>query len=488
MQATWRTVRVFISSTFRDMHAERDHLVKVVFPALRERLEKYRIHLVDIDLRWGITEEESQHDRVLDLCLQQIDECRPYFVGILGERYGWVPSSFSEEAASKYGWVQYHTGRSVTELEILYGVLNDPQMRRRAFFYFRAPAFIEELDAQHRQVFCEGPTKEELETLSPEEAEARAGDRRQKLADLKERTRQSTCPVMDGYPAKWDPQAFDRPTRTNGRLVGLEQFGRRIQDQLWEAIKAEHDLPEVPPVETLAERDPLAEEAAFHEAFMESRLRVYVGREEVQHHLVEFADSEATVPCLVTGPSGSGKSAALARFVRDYAVRRREALVIPHFVGPGATSLRQILRRLWGLEKGTGPICRNGPEDASHKLDLSPFPVGGQGASRNGVRRCGRFLGCRRSPSRRSPAAPHLASLGRSPASRHPLHRSPRPGLPTSPFPMPLEHLLVVRLPRGRAALRARSASRPRLSRKRNEGGGRGQSTPFSRKRQEGGG
>ena len=24
-------------------------------------------------------------------------------------------------------------------------------------------------------------------------------------------------------------------------------------------------------------------------------------------------------------------------------------------------------------EKGTGPICRNGPEGAAHKLDLSPF-------------------------------------------------------------------------------------------------------------------
>ena len=39
MSGTWKTVRVFISSTFRDMHAERDHLVKVVFPALREELE-----------------------------------------------------------------------------------------------------------------------------------------------------------------------------------------------------------------------------------------------------------------------------------------------------------------------------------------------------------------------------------------------------------------------------------------------------------------
>ncbi|MBI4473319.1 MAG: DUF4062 domain-containing protein [Acidobacteria bacterium] len=30
--------RVFISSTFRDMHAERDHLVRFVFPRLREQL------------------------------------------------------------------------------------------------------------------------------------------------------------------------------------------------------------------------------------------------------------------------------------------------------------------------------------------------------------------------------------------------------------------------------------------------------------------
>lgn len=28
----WKTVRIFISSTFNDMHAERDYLVKSVFP------------------------------------------------------------------------------------------------------------------------------------------------------------------------------------------------------------------------------------------------------------------------------------------------------------------------------------------------------------------------------------------------------------------------------------------------------------------------
>ena len=110
----WQDVRVFISSTFRDMEAERDYLVKRVFPQLRERLLPYRIHLIDIDLRWGITPEEAENDRVLDLCLQQIDDCRPFFVGILGERYGWVPNRIMLPDEPEYGWIQGMTGKSVT--------------------------------------------------------------------------------------------------------------------------------------------------------------------------------------------------------------------------------------------------------------------------------------------------------------------------------------------------------------------------------------
>src|SRR4051812_25114640 len=103
MPRLWKTVRVFISSTFRDMHAERDHLVKMVFPALRERLGKYRVYLDDIDLRWGVTREQAENDQVAALCLKLADECQ-VLLGLLGERYGWVP----DEAR----------GVSLTELEM----------------------------------------------------------------------------------------------------------------------------------------------------------------------------------------------------------------------------------------------------------------------------------------------------------------------------------------------------------------------------------
>src|SRR5271155_3503763 len=110
MAASWKMVRVFISSTFRDMHAERDHLVKVTFPALREQLRPYRVELYDIDLRWGITEDEAKNDKVLGLCLDQVNECRPFFLALLGHRYGWVPAQVSEETQRRFPIVKRFPG------------------------------------------------------------------------------------------------------------------------------------------------------------------------------------------------------------------------------------------------------------------------------------------------------------------------------------------------------------------------------------------
>ncbi|MBN2576809.1 MAG: DUF4062 domain-containing protein [Deltaproteobacteria bacterium] len=88
----WKTVHVFVSSTFNDMHAERDYLVKEVFPELRDWCEERKLRLVDIDLRWGVSEADATHNqRVVEVCLQNIDRCRPFFLCFLGQRYGWIP-------------------------------------------------------------------------------------------------------------------------------------------------------------------------------------------------------------------------------------------------------------------------------------------------------------------------------------------------------------------------------------------------------------
>ena len=139
------TVRVFVSSTFRDMGAERDELVKRTFPALRQLCESRGVTWGEVDLRWGITEEQKAEGRVLPICLAEIASSRPYFIGLLGQRYGWVPTAIEGAALENEPWLAECAGRSVTELEILHGVLNDPAMASHAFFYLRDPAYAEGL-------------------------------------------------------------------------------------------------------------------------------------------------------------------------------------------------------------------------------------------------------------------------------------------------------------------------------------------------------
>jgi hypothetical protein len=80
----WENVYVFASSTFNDMHAERDYLVKQVFPRLAEWCQRRKLRLIDIDLRWGVTQHDTtQHKRVVQVCLERIDACRPFFLCLL---------------------------------------------------------------------------------------------------------------------------------------------------------------------------------------------------------------------------------------------------------------------------------------------------------------------------------------------------------------------------------------------------------------------
>src|SRR5205814_1527799 len=161
----------------------------------------HRVELYDIDLRWGITEDEAKNDKVISLCLDQVDECRPFFLAFIGHRYGWVPGQVPEETRRRFPFVTLYPGVRVTELEL-------------------------------------------------------------------------------------------RP-------------------------------------ETAAEVDPLDAEADLHERFLELRTRIYIGREDLYRRLHDFALADGEVPLLLTGESGLGKSAALARFVRDFREGHPDSFVLP---------------------------------------------------------------------------------------------------------------------------------------------------------------
>ncbi len=324
MPNQFRVIRVFVSSTFRDMHAERDELILRIFPQLRKLCESRGVTWSEVDLRWGITEEQSQRGEVLPICLAEIQRCRPYFIGLLGERYGWVPDEISPELIEQEPWLKEHLHHSVTELEILHGVLNDPLMADRALFYFRDPAFIDALPVDEQADYLELPTAEEIAIYGQPEVERRAEERRQKLASLKERIREyggkSGNDACEDYA---NPQAL-------GGLI-LRDF-TEIIERLY------------PPG---SEPDPLDREAMDHEAFAQSRARVYIGRQSYYDRLDEHARGDGP-PLVVLGESGAGKSALLSNWALRYRAAHPDELLLLHFIGatPYSADWAAMLRRV----------------------------------------------------------------------------------------------------------------------------------------------
>jgi NACHT domain. len=91
-----KTFRIFVSSTFSDLKAERDALQRFVFPRLRELCTSRGARFQAIDLRWGVSEEAGLDQRTMSICLGEIERCqrvtpRPNFIVLLGDRYGWRP-------------------------------------------------------------------------------------------------------------------------------------------------------------------------------------------------------------------------------------------------------------------------------------------------------------------------------------------------------------------------------------------------------------
>jgi nephrocystin-3 len=291
-------IRVFISSTFRDMQAERDHLLKKVFPELRQLCRKRNVVFTEIDLRWGVTEEEAKQGKITRICLDEVDRCRPYFIGILGNRYG---SSLDLQTAEsdpdllqKYPWIEQALASqcSLTEIEIIYAALINPSVANSAFFYF-----------------CEdrGLTEQFDDVNSS------------RLAVLKERIRQSGLPV----------RIYSTP----------ESLGQQVWKDWQYVIDQRYPDDQIP--------TPLDQQRKAHEAFASTHYRFYIENSEALKRLDEHVTNEEA-PLVISGKSGIGKSALLANWSDRYRGQNPNAFLITHYMGAVATGSDHLslLRRV----------------------------------------------------------------------------------------------------------------------------------------------
>ena len=287
MSDRWTKVRVFVSSTFKDMHAERDWLVRFVFPRLRQHLLPLRVHLTEIDLRWGVASDQD----VVDACCEIIDECRPHFVCILGGRYGVTRPDL---------------GHSVTAEEIRYAVLDyDQREDDCCHFYFRDDATTLSMVGEQDWEFRDQPGSD--------------SDRR--LAELKQAISAAGFrPVT--YKATWDASV--------GRLVGLSAFGEQVYRDLARAI--EKDLSTRASSSYPQDSSQGSDGAAS--VFVADRRDGFVlgSRATLIAHMEDAVHHGSGYLC-ITGPAGSGKSALLAHLTEKYESSTSSVACIQHFVG-----------------------------------------------------------------------------------------------------------------------------------------------------------
>lgn len=82
------SVRIFVSSTFTDMLAEREIIATKVAPRVARLCDSIGVVCNFVDLRWGVTKEDVDSDRGVYHCLESV-KASDIMLLLVGSRYGW---------------------------------------------------------------------------------------------------------------------------------------------------------------------------------------------------------------------------------------------------------------------------------------------------------------------------------------------------------------------------------------------------------------
>jgi tetratricopeptide (TPR) repeat protein len=355
---SWHTQPIFISSTFLDMQIERDFLRDIVFPELEEILLQKKIHIEPVDLRWGIdsTSEISQREKelqILKVCLDEIDRCRPFMIIILGNRYGSIlPEAYLQIAAEEKGIVLSNPEKSVTALEIEYGIFHKPDVPVNCFFYFREIPDLNSLPAME-QVFFDDRLNED----------AHIRTRFLHLEAIKDRIRKE-------YPDRCRTYSLCLSDK-NKQMLDLQALQQMIiADLKGDLVKIGEQIEISPELNWQ-----INAKKAF-EFFVQHKTRDFTGRSDLLFQLKNAALSKSTSAarflCL-TGESGTGKSSIMAMLSQHLA--EADCLLLPYAAGMTSGNDLDAIIRFWSrlLASSLNPESPDpleGLQTLSEKLEI----------------------------------------------------------------------------------------------------------------------
>lgn len=304
------------------MQAERDYLVKKIFPAVRSEFRRRNVDLTVLDLRWGITEEESKSGKVIEICMDEISRTRPFFIGLIGGRYGWVPtaaeSNFDERLYNRFPHVRegLAQGKSITEMEMLYGVLDYPEQTYSHFFI--------------------RPLRSVPKKFLDKKGSANAV-KREKLKDaVRKAAAEGKCSVAD--------------------YTSLKQLGKMVTEALMTTLNTLY-----PAEEEMSRMDLIM---SNHDAAVARLRKIYVPRTtSVNESLID--DDEKVI--ILEAPAGAGKSTFVANYWRKgltTSPKCKQYIAVHTMIGNEINSAEMCRRAL------VYELCRNFSELETPDLNI----------------------------------------------------------------------------------------------------------------------
>jgi hypothetical protein len=314
-QGTPMEIEIFVSSTFKDFHTERDLFQNEIRQRLNSAL---RLSLGDsvafIDLRWGIDTSSQRDDtamlrKVLSVCIPSVLATKPFFILLLGDSYGSLTcSSLVQEILATYS-IPLEGAISITEAEALASPLfssdNGDCLLLRRHLVSVAPSY--------RALYCPKDNEEALERFSLRASSA--------LAQHPEN-------ILD----------YEASVGEDGglQLSNSESFIAFIVSKLTSFLAARFSELLHPDPSNLFKIN-----SRLFEEYIATNQRLFCGREKETDAVLDNLKVSGQVYQGILGPSGSGKSAFLAHLV--YRLRLNpKALVLPFFaqlsVGPNNAS------------------------------------------------------------------------------------------------------------------------------------------------------
>jgi hypothetical protein len=398
MTQAGKTFRIFVSSTFSDLKAERNALQERVFPRLRTLTAARGCRFQAIDLRWGVSNEASLDQQAMNICLAEIERCqkttpRPNFVVLLGERYGWCPppsqipaSEFEEclrairnpdDVALLKQWYRLDENAVPAQWRL--------QPRERGSSYENYDNW-QPVERRLRMILAAAAAQLNLTeaqrlpyVASATEQEIAAGALRVKDApehvhcffrDIRELPRQFSPAArnfldVDESTQTVDEEAYGRQDSLRDRLAAYVPGNVHTYQAQWtdHGISTDHIAPlcedvfnslsriildeiEHPhPIATAEEEvvhirpdEALDNEGLAHRQFAEARLRFFVGRTDMLARIAGYLKDSQHRALAIVGAGGTGKSALMAKALQQAEASQPRAAIVYRFIGATAGS------------------------------------------------------------------------------------------------------------------------------------------------------